>query len=177
MEIYQDRLSRFQQGPPTEVISTLTNSINNFFNPEIARAADNESWSLMFMGVHAAALTVSQGLFGLTGREAYLQFLRAFVDDAAPGTDFSSVGTEIHRWRNVVAHQWLSTTGYTFGFDPSMELGWERRDGVVVVNPIKYHEGYRRAFRTESNLWRPQTFLSSAEMEAAKARLIDKFVS
>jgi hypothetical protein len=176
MESYEDRLKRFQDGSPTEVISTLTNSINNFLNPEIATAAESDSWSLMVIGIHAVALTLSKGLFGLTGKDAYLRFLRTFVDDAVPGGDFSVVGADIHRWRNVVAHQWLSAAGYTIGFDTSLVVGWERRNGVLVVNPTKYHQGYRRAFQTGSKLWRPQTILSPTEMEAAKARLIDNFV-
>jgi|SRR5271157_807486 len=176
MESYEDRLRRFQNGSPIEVIATLTNSINNFLNPEIAKAAEDGSWSLMFMGIHAVALTVSQGFFGLTGQEGYLRFLRTFVDGEVPGADFFSIGADIHRWRNVVAHQWLSSAGYGFGFDTSLERGWQRYDDIVVVNPTKYHEGYRRAFRAESDLWRPQAILSQIQLEAAKKGLIDKFV-
>lgn len=175
MESYEDRLARFENGSPIEVIATLTNSINNFLNPEIEQAARGGSWSLMFMGVHAVALTISQGLFGLTGPDGYLRFLRTFVDDDVVGGDFSAIGAEIHQWRNVVAHQWLSSAGYRFGFDTGLDIGWQRNGDVVVVNPTKYHEGYRRAFRTESSLWRPQTILSAGELEATKKRLIDKF--
>jgi hypothetical protein len=114
MESYEDRLARFENGSPIEVIATLTNSINNFLNPEIEQAARRGSWSLMFMGIHAVALTVSKGFFGLTGRDGYLRFLRTFVDDGAAGGDFSAIGAEIHQWRNVVAHQWLSSAGYRF---------------------------------------------------------------
>ena len=63
MESYSDRLRRFQNGPPNEVIQTLLNSINNYFNPEIAKAAEIDSWSRVLMGVHSVAITVSQGLF------------------------------------------------------------------------------------------------------------------
>jgi hypothetical protein len=177
MESYEDRLARFENGSPIEVIATLTNSINNFLNPEIEQAARGGSWSLMFMGIHAVALTISQGLFGLTGRDAYLRFLRTFVDDEVPGGDFSAIGAEIHQWRNVVAHQWLSSGGYRFGFDTSLDIGWKRDGDIVVVSPTKYHDAYRRAFRTESYLWRPQAILSRTELEAAKARLIDKFMA
>jgi len=92
MESHEDRLKRFQDGPPSEVILTLTNSINNYFNPEIAGAATAGSWSLMFMGTHAVALTVSQALFGLTGKDGYLRFLRTFMDQDSPGADFSAIG-------------------------------------------------------------------------------------
>jgi hypothetical protein len=177
MESFQDRLARFQHGPPTEVISTLTNSINNIFNPEIASAAKTGCWSLMFMGTHAVALTVSQGLFGLTGKRGYVRFLQVFVDEGDQKSDFSAIGSEIHEWRNVLAHQWLSGAGHAFGLDPSLESNWQRRDDVLVINPVRYHEAYSQAFRASSNLWRPDTILSSVELEEAKVRLIDKYVS
>jgi hypothetical protein len=175
MESFEDRLKRFQNGPPTEVISTLTNSINNFFNPEITKAAEENCWSLMFMGIHAVALTISQAYFGQTGRDGYLRFLRTFVDGESIGQDFSTIGAEIHRWRNVLAHQWLSSVGHTFGLDPEMEVGWERRGDILVVNPNKYHEQYRQAFQTNSDLWRPENFLSPDELASVKTRLLAKF--
>jgi hypothetical protein len=177
MESQADRLKRFQDGPPTEVISTLLNSINNFFNNEIARAAEASCWSLMVMGVHAVALTISFGFFGLNGEAAYVRFLREYVDGSEPGADFSSVGSELHTWRNVLAHQWLGSAGHAIGFDPSMAVGWERRSGILVVNPARYHEAYRSAFRTSSPMWKPEKLLTSPELQAAKDRLIDKYVA
>ena len=176
MESFQDRLTRFEQGPPTEVISTLTNSINNIFNPEISSAAKTGCWSLMFMGTHAVALTVSEGMFGLTGKRGYLRFLQAFVDKGDPASDFSAIGSEIHEWRNVLAHQWLSGAGHDFGLDPTLDSNWQRREDLLVINPDRYYEAYSQAFRTSSNLWRPERILSSVELEDAKARLIDKYV-
>jgi hypothetical protein len=176
MESFEDRLSRFQDGPPSEVISTLTNSINNFLNPEIAKVAADGSWSLMFMGTHAVALTISESLFGLKGKEGYLHFVRTFMDEESSGANFSSIGAEIHNWRNVLAHQWLSSAGHTFALDSEMEVGWRRRDGLLVANPAKYHEQYRRAFQTSSDIWRPERILSSADLVAAKTRLIEKYM-
>jgi hypothetical protein len=177
MEGQADRLRRFQDGPPGEVISTLLNSIDNFFNNEIARAAEANCWSLMVMGVHAVALTISFGFFGLNGEAAYGRFLREYVDGTEPGADFSSIGNELHTWRNVLAHQWLGTAGHAIGFDPSIAVGWERRSGILVVNPDRYHQAYQNAFRTSSPLWKPEKLLTPAEIQAAKDRLIDKYVA
>jgi hypothetical protein len=177
MESPEDRLRRFEGGPPAEVISTLLNSINNGLNGEIRLAAEAGCWSLVIMATHAVALTVSEGLFDLTGQQGYARFLRTFVDQPDPGQDFSTIGAEVHRWRNVLAHQWLATAGHTFGLDTAMDRGWERRGTSVVVNPARYYAAYRRAFTTSSPLWRPESLLSDAELDGAKDRLIRKYLA
>ena len=174
MESPEDRLLRFQ-GPPSEVIGTLTNSINNFFNPEIANAAENRSWSLMLMGIHAVALTVSDGLKGLNGESGYVWFLQTYMDRDEPGADFSAIGGEIHEWRNVLAHQWLATAGHSFALDSGMACGWVRREEITVLNPASYHDAYRYAFRSSSDLWRPDRVLSAEEMQASKERMLGKY--
>jgi hypothetical protein len=176
MESPEDRLKRFQNGSPTEIWSTLTNSINNFFNPEIDKAAEAGCWSLVIIGIHGVALTLSEGLFGGNSPEkGYVRFLKTFMDRDTPGDDFSVIGAELHRWRNILAHQWLATAGHSFGLDTNMALGWERREGVTVLNPARYHAAYKDAFRTSSPLWRPDRILGADEMQVAKRRLIGKY--
>ena len=175
MESYAARLKRFQDGPPTEIASTLLNSIDNYFNGEIGKAAETGCWSLMLLGTHAVALTISHGFFGLSGEAAYLRFLREYMDSPEPGSDFSTIGSKLHTWRNVLAHQWLGSTGHTIAFDVAMERGWEERSGILVVNPARYHAAYRKAFKTWSPLWKPDTLLTSTEFQAVKDRLIRKF--
>ena len=177
MESRDDRLRRFEDNPPTEIISTLINSINNFFNPEIAKAAEDGCWSLVIMGVHSVTLTISFGLFGDDTEKGYVRFLQTFMDSGESGGDYSAIGSKIHDWRNVLAHQWLAAVGHTFGLDPGMDVGWERRGDTTVLNPKRYHEAYRHAFRTSSDLWRPDRILTAEEMEANKRRLIKKYVN
>jgi hypothetical protein len=175
MESYSDRLLRFQNGPPNEVIQTLLNSINNFFNPEIAKAAQNNCWSLVLIGVHSVALTVSQGLFGVGGEKGFIRYLETFMDGSETGADFSSIGRELHLWRNVLAHQWLASSGHTVGFDTSMSLGWERREETLVLNPARFYDAYRQSFRGSSMLWRPAKILTPDQLQVAKRRLIRDF--
>lgn len=177
MESPEARLQRFRNGPPMEIISTLTNSINNFFNPEIAKAAETGCWSLMIIGIHGVALTVSEGLFGLSGEAGYVRFLQTYMDGDEPGSNFSVIGPELHKWRNVLAHQWLANAGHTFGLDPGMALGWERQGLSTVLNPVRYHAAYRHAFRTSSTLWRPDQLFSTDELKASKRRLIRKYLT
>jgi hypothetical protein len=76
MESRDARLQRFQDGPAVEIIETLLNSINNYFNPEIRAAAANDCWSLSLLGIHAVAFTVAESLFDSRGSAGYKEFLR-----------------------------------------------------------------------------------------------------
>ena len=61
-ESREKRLERFKKNPPEEVIDTLLNSLNNYFKNEITLTtkAENAQTSLMFLGIHSVALTVSE---------------------------------------------------------------------------------------------------------------------
>ena len=50
-ESREKRLERFKKNPPEEVIDTLLNSLNNYFNNEITLTtkADNFQTSLLFL--------------------------------------------------------------------------------------------------------------------------------
>ena len=175
MESAAARLKRFQDGPPVEVILTLLNSIDNFFNPEIAAAATARCWSLMIMGVHAVALTISEGLFDKRGEEGYIYFVKTFVDRDEPGSDFSTIGAELHAWRNVLAHRWLSEAGHGLAFDPDLDAGWSQQNDLTVLNPVRYHAAYQQAFDAGSPIWELTRSPSQEEQRAAKERLIRSY--
>ena len=103
MEPLEKRIKRFQNGSPIEIIETLLNSISNFFNNEIRLTTEEDHYqtSLMFLGVHAVALTISEGFYNRNGVEGYRLFLENFVDGKTPDTKLSDVATEIHSWRNI----------------------------------------------------------------------------
>ena len=117
MEDKQKRYKRLSEGSPVEIIETLLNSMDNFFNREIDSAAGSELWYLVLLGDHAVALTISEGLFGEAGLSGFKIFLEKFVDKDKSGYNFSVIAQDIHNWRNVIAHQWLSASGYSFGID------------------------------------------------------------
>jgi hypothetical protein len=176
MESAVERLTRFRDGSPTEVIATLLNSIDNFLNPEIHKAAEHHCWSLVLMGTHAVAVTISEGLFGLPGKAGFVRFVTDFMDQGETDPPFVEIAGDLHHWRTVVSHQWLSTAGHYFGFDENITVAWERRGDILVVNPIHYHEAYRQAFSAPSNLWRARKWMSEPDLEAARTRLLDKYV-
>jgi len=176
MEDRVKRLKRFQDGEPVEIIETLLNSIDNFFNiKEIDVAASSNLWLLVVLGIHAVALTISHGLFGKDGHKGFKFFLKSFVDAEEEGFKFSEISKEIHTYRNIVAHRWLSDFGYDFGLDFEMVKGWEKRDNIIYFNPKLYYEAYKRAFGAGGKIWQYSRLLSDEEAQEAKERLIEKY--
>lgn len=177
-EVKASRLRRFEDGPPCEVIVTLLNLIANFFNNEIILTTQGSNYqtSLLFLGIHSVALTVSEGLFNQTGPDGYKLFLEKFIDGDTPGVKFSTIAQSIHDWRNVLAHQWMGSIGHTIGYDYNMVLGWEKRDGITFINPQIYLEYYLKAFGPNGKIWDWQYMLTVEEQQEAKKRLIGKYL-
>lgn len=177
-ETRDHRLNRFQNGEPYEIIDTLIMSIANYFNNEIRLTVyeDNYQTSLLLLGVHSVALTISEGLFGETGPAGYKLFLEKFVDGDTSDTKFSDIAEDIHKWRNVIAHQWIGSIGHDIGYDYLMNKGWEIRDGITYLNPRIYAEHYLKAFGSGGKIYDWQHLLIGSEKEEAKARLIKKYL-
>lgn len=170
------RLKRFKNGPPIEIIETLLNSIDNFFNKrEIDVAAYSNLWLLVILGIHAASLTISHGLFNKDGHEGFKHFLKTFVDSNEEGFNFSEISWEIHTYRNIVAHRWLSDFGYDFGLDFEMTKGWQKRGGVLYFNPKLYYQAYNNAFGAGGKIWQYDKLMTQEELEEAKERLLKKY--
>lgn len=169
------RLARFQYGSPMEIIETLLNSIANFYNREIDQAADLRLWLLVVLGIHSVALTISEGIFDKKGLTGFTFFLTNFMDDNKYSCKFSDIADKIHNYRNVVAHQWLSVSGYDFGIDERMAKGWEERDGIIYFNPRAYYETFKKAFDRGGKIWKYAQLLSSEELGEAKKRLLGKY--
>lgn len=176
MEDKQKRLARLTNGSPVEIIETLLNSMHNFFMREIGVASDSNLHYLVMLGDHSVALTISEGLFGKAGLDGYKLFLERFVDQDKDGFNFSEIAENIHNWRNVIAHQWLSSSGYDLGIDLDMKLGWENRKGVVYFNPKLYHEAFNGAFKGGGRIWQYERILTEEQMQKAKERLLKKYI-
>jgi len=178
-ETKEHRLQRFQDSHPYEVIDTLTNSINNYFNNEIALTIKDGNYqsSLLFLGIHAVALTISEGLFGKTGPDGYGLFLKKFVDGDTPDTKFSVIAQSIHDWRNVLAHQWIGSIGHSIGYDYTMLSGFKRKGEILFINPKIYCEHYLKAFGLGGKIYKYEEYMTDVEMEQAKNRLIKKYLA
>jgi hypothetical protein len=127
-------------------------------------------------GAHAVALTIADGLFDQRGSSGYHAFLSKFVPDTRPGYDFASIAEEIHDWRNVIAHRWLSHQGHQVALDPTISVGWMRKDGILHLNPAIYADAYLAAFGAGGRIWDWERLLTADEAGAAKQRLIDNYM-
>jgi len=175
-ESKEKRLARFQNGSPVEAIETLLNSIDNFFNNEIRLTPGNAQTSLLFLGIHAVALTISEAFFNKTGPEGYKLFLEKFVDGESDDTKFSAIAGLIHDWRNVLAHQWIGSVGHEIGYDYKMKFGWQEREGVIFINPKIYCDHYLDAFLSGGKIWDYDKIFTETELEATKKRIIQKYL-
>jgi len=175
IEPQDKRTKRLEDGTPLEIIETLLNSIHNFYNRQIDAAVDAGAWDLAFIGIHSVGVTVGTGLFTDSSLTAFTRFLREFVDTDELGYNFSEIAQELHSWRQVLVHRWLSAKGYEFGFDMEQQEGWRKVDDVVLLNPRRFHEAFNQAFTAGGKIWQWQNILSDEEQQAAKARLLANF--
>lgn len=179
IEPLANRVARFQNGHPVEVIDTLLNSIDNHFNNEIRLTTrdDHYQTSLLFLGIHSVAMTIAEGFFDMRGEDGYQAFLENYVDGSTLDTKFSDIAAPIHDWRNILAHQWLGTGGYNIGYDYGQPEGWVKRDEVIFINPRIYNEHYLATFSAGGRIWDYDKRFSEDAMQQIKERLLRKFFS
>lgn len=130
---------------------------------------------MAFIGIHSVGVTVGTGLFTDSPLTAFTRFLKEFVDTDEQGYNFSEIAKELHGWRQVLIHRWLSEKGYEFGFDMEQVEGWRKVDDVALLNPRRFHEAFNQAFTAGGKIWQWQNSLSDEEAQAAKARLLANY--
>lgn len=177
MESRDERLKRFQEGEPAEAIETLLNSIDNYFNNEISIAPQNYQTSLLFIGIHAVALTISESFFNVTGMKGYRMFLETFVDGESKDLRFSVIAQSLHNWRNVLAHQWIGSIGHHIEYSYVSELGWQNAGEKLIINPRIYYHQYIAGFAPDGRIWKYSRILNEEQLMGVKSRIIDKFLS
>ena len=182
VETPEQRLKRFQANGPIETIETLLNSIDNFFNNEIRLTPPNLQTTLLFLGIHASVLTIGEAFFnnrkaraGTEHLQNYKDFLEKFVDGTTSDTKFSTVAEAIHKWRNIIAHQWISSVGHGIEYDYNNPLGWETQEEVLVINPQIYCDGYLSAFKAGGKIWKYNSLFTQQELNDIHARIIAKY--
>lgn len=175
MESKEQRLARLKDNSPVEVIETLVNSIGNFLNNEIALTSSNHQTTLLFLGIHASILTISEALFGVAGEEGYKKFLEKFIDGETKDTKFSQIGSILHDWRNILAHQWLGSAGHKIQYNYKMNTGWKKNGNIITINPKIYCDHYLNAFSSSGKIWGYESVLSEKDLEKAKQVIISKY--
>lgn len=178
METPEQRLKRFERNDPSEVILTLLNSIhNNFVMREILPAATYQLPTLVFLGTHAVAETIAEGVYGKSGLDGFRFYLENFVDECDSDLKFSTIATELNDWRNILAHQWIGSMGHNFGLSDKKPLGWWRDEDNLIVNPTTYAKQFSEGFSAGGTIWDFENMMDSAQKEAAKERLIKKYLN
>lgn len=179
-ETKEQRLKRFTENHPYEVVATITNSMANNFLNELRTVFDNPNnyqTSLMFLGTHSISLTIAYGFFDKHGEEGYKLFLERFIDGNTPDTKFSTVASRIHEWRNVIAHRWINVAGHSFSYDFDMPEGWKIEGEFLLVNPRIYLGQFLKAFGAGGSIYKYDDILTTEELwEEAKQRFISKYV-
>ena len=179
-ETKEQRLKRFTENHPYEVIDTIINSMANYFVNELRTVFDNTAnyqTSLMFLGTHSIALTIAHGLWGKGGQDGYKLFLENFIDGDTPDTKFSIVADRIHEWRNVLAHRWINVAGHSFSYDFDMSEGWKMEGEFLLINPRIYLGQFLKAFGSGGRIYQYKKILTTEEMwKSAKERFISEYI-
>lgn len=179
-ETREQRLKRFSENHPYEVVATITNSIANHLLNELSTVFDNPGnpqTSLMFLGTHSIALTIAHGFFNKGGEQGYKLFLEHFIDGDTPDTKFSTVAERIHEWRNVLAHRWINVAGHSLSYDFNMPEGWKIDGEFLLINPRIYLDHFLEAFGSGGRIYEYDKVLTTEDAwETAKQRFISKYV-
>lgn len=173
METKGKRLKRLE-GSSNEAHLTLLNSQGWFFvDKELKPAAKKKFHNLLILGIHSVAETWSEIIFGDSSSNGFKLYLEYFVDGTNPDQKFSKIAGQINTWRNVIAHQWLSSKGYSFGIDIEMQEGWKKEEGIIYFNPLVYFKCFCEGFDNTLNII--YKISTEDQREQMKQRIIDKF--
>lgn len=176
-ETPEELINSVINGDPTDAVNLLISSISNFLNNEIAATANNNppQTSLMFMGIHSAVLTVSEVLFRDRAASGYKKFLEEFMDEDTEGKKFSLISQEIHAWRNILVHGWLSLRGHNIEYDYQMREGFKNKGNDLYINPKIYLELYLTAFNKNGRIWQYIEKMTGAELIKAQDIIKQKY--
>lgn len=179
-ETKEQRIKRFTENHPYEIVETLINSMAKYLVNELRTVFENPTnhqTSLMFLGTHSIALTLSNGYFNKKGKDGYKLFLEHFIDGDTLDTKFSTIASRIHEWRNVLAHRWINISGHSFSYDFNMPEGWKIEGEFLLINPKIYLGYFLKAFGPGGKIYEYEKVLTTDELwEAAKKRFISKYV-
>ena len=170
-------IESFINSSPVNAVTLLIMSINSFLNNEIKITVDQDppQTSLLFMGVHASILTISEILFNEKGEKGYKRFLKEFIDEGTGDRCFSQIAGEIHSWRNILVHGWLSLRGHNIEYEYKMQKGFEKRGETLYINPRVYLALYLSAFQ-EGQILKYVSKMAPEELSRAQETIRRKYL-
>jgi len=142
MQEWQDRLKSFLESD-TEWTGYIFMTTWNDLLPEIQEAAKKHMLVMIFLGTHAVIQTVAEKVFGYSDPEEATKFyLEHFVDKKEPDRKYSTVASQIHHIRNVMAHRGYSKAQHFTGYDWGLSGGFEWKGDQFHINPDRYVEDF-----------------------------------
>lgn len=141
MEPFEERLKGWTLGADREWALILFTMLRNTLETEVAEASKKHLLMLTLLGIHAVMQTVTEKVFGCgKGFSSTEFYLKEFVD--TPERQYSTLAEQIHRGRNVMAHQGFSITQYEIAYDWGVTSGFEWRGKLLAINPDQYVADY-----------------------------------
>lgn len=146
METFKQRLKRYTSKNDLEIFGWLTVYLQNSYLGELRLAKENQLHLCVYLITHAVIQTVSENMFGSTGKDGTKFYLENFVDGNTTNKKFSLITDEIHDARNVMAHQGYSSLQHRVEyFAGDMAEGWKQEAGTIYINPNIYAEQFENA--------------------------------
>ena len=141
MQDWKDRLKSFLKSD-TEWTGYIFMTTWNDLLPEVQEAAKKHMLVMIFMGTHAAIQTVGEKVFGLEGEAGTKFYLEKFVDKEDPDRKYSTVTSQIHNIRNVMAHRGYSKSQHFTGYDWGLPGGFAWVGDQFRINPDRYVDDF-----------------------------------
>jgi hypothetical protein len=141
MQDWKDRLKSFL-GSDSEWAGYIYMTTWNDLLPEIVEAAKRHMLVMTFLGTHAAIQTVGEKVFGLEGEGATRFYLEHFVDKTSADRKYSTVASQVHNIRNIMAHRGYSKSQHFTGYDWGLPGGFAWVGDQFRINPDRYVEDF-----------------------------------
>ena len=174
----RELINKIVYGPPKGAVNLLILSINSFLNNEIADTVKNKppQSSLLFIGIHSVAQTLGEVLFGERSVKGYRKFLEEFIDGSEEDNQYSLIANEIHSWRNILAHGWLSLRGFQIEYDYEMKEGFKKMGNDLYINPKIYLNLYLSAFNNDGRIVKYINNMNKLELSRSQKVIKDKYL-
>jgi hypothetical protein len=172
-ETFTQRLKRYVDRPAVDTLGWVKVMLQNYHVLELKGARENKLYHCVYLLAHSVIQTVSEAMFGLTGLKGTHFFLEEFADGPTQDRRFSTISSEVHNVRNIIAHRGYSKTQHKVQyFIDDIKEGWRREnDGSLTINPAVYSIEIEDVFK------RPALYLAfSRQSPLQLLRLKYKFV-
>jgi hypothetical protein len=174
MEHYEQRYKRFSNGEPEEIIrSYLEMFWNCFITTELQKAYENQQTGLLLIGIQSVIATLTEGIWGKTGKDSIQYYLERYVDQDESNKKFSKIADIIHELRNGHMHRLYTRIFHHVVFDYTLDQGWKFEDEKLYFNLNVYFDCFKQGYPRPYDL--KELHLTPEQAIAAKKRLLKEF--